>query len=62
MRGQLDRFVPALTEAAARNTAELRQLAAEANAHLGGMKVEAEDAKRRLDAAARRAAAPGPGG
>ena len=65
MREQLARFVPALTEAVRRNTAELGQLAAGPNAHLAGIKADAENAAKRLEEAAptprRRSPSPGPG-
>ena len=65
MREQLARFVPALTEAVRRNTAELGQLATGANAHLAGIKADAENAAKRLEEAAstphRRSPSPGPG-
>ena len=51
MREQLARFVPALTEAVRRNTAELGSLAAKANAHLGALRVDAEGAAKRLEVA-----------
>ena len=51
MREQLARFVPALTEAVRRNTAELGALAAAPNAHLAGMKADAENAAKRLEEA-----------
>ena len=65
MREQLSRFVPALTEAVRRNMADLGAAAAGANAHLTGMKTDAEGAAKRLDevveAARRRSPSPGTG-
>ena len=65
MREQLARFVPALTETVRRNTLNLGQAAAGANAHLTGMKTDAEGAAKRLDevveAARRRSPSPGTG-
>lgn len=65
MREQLARFVPALTEAVRRNTAELGQLATGANAHLARLKADADNAANRLEEAApaprRRSPSPGPG-
>jgi len=65
MREQLARFVPALTEAVRRNTADLGGLAAAPNAHLAGMKADAEDAAKRLEEAVasprRQSLSPGPG-
>ena len=65
MREQLARFVPALTEAVRRNTIDLGKAATDANAHLAGMKADAEGAAKRLDeaveAARRRSPTQGPG-
>ena len=65
MREQLARFVPALTEAVRRNTADLGGLAAAPNAHLAGLKADAEDAAKRLEEAVasprRQSLSPGPG-
>jgi len=65
MREQLARLVPALTEAVQRNTAEFGRSAEVSNAHLAGMKADAEDAAKRLDEAAatlrQKSSSPGPG-
>ena len=63
MREQLARFVPALTEAVRRNTIELGRLAAAPNAHLAGLKADAEGAAKRLEdaVAANRRLSPSPG-
>ena len=64
MREQLARFVPALTEAVKRNTAELGKLAVEANAHLASIRTDAEGAVKRLEEAVpavrRKPPSPGP--
>ncbi len=62
VRKQMERHIPALDEAMARNAAELNVAAAEINAHLAGVRTEAEAARLRLEAAAaRRSPSPGPG-
>ena len=65
MREQLARFVPALTEAVRRNTIELGGMAAAPNAHLAGLKADAEGAAKGLEDAvaahSRQSPSPGPG-
>ena len=64
VRQQMARYVPALSAAVARNVAELREQATEANTHLLEMKAEAEGLQRQLDQAVGHVGAPatpGPG-
>lgn len=62
VRQQMERHVPALDEAIARNRVELTLAAAEINAHLASVRSEAENARVRMEAAvAGRMSSPGPG-
>ena len=62
VRKQMERHIPALDEAMARNAAELKLAAADINAHLAGVRTDAEAARLRLEAAAAaRSSSPGPG-
>ena len=64
VRHQIARYVPALSAVVAKNIADLKELAANPNSHLLGMKTEAEDVQRRLDQAITRtrlSTSPAPG-
>ena len=62
VRKQMERHIPALNAAMAQNAAELKLAAAEINAHLAGVKTDAEATRLRLEAAAAaRSSSPGPG-
>ena len=52
VRRQTKRHIPALDEAMARNAAELRLAASDINAHLSGVRTEAEVARLSFEAAA----------